>query len=201
MMSVPTPLPDSARRAPAAGPLTLVWIDSREAILMRWNDGAIEADRMHSDVPAHHRATGHVRHQPLVRHGGGGRPQTAGEPRRLEHLARFLDAVAKRVPPADRLLLVGPGTVHEHLAGLLRDREADHPIPRDIRCEPASRMTRAQLTARLRDAVGAEPRRRTVGAYRWSRGTALAASGRHLAVPCRVAARHRPSLAPDPPEE
>ena len=178
----------------------LVWIDSREAILMRWNEGTIEADRMRSDVPAHHRATGHVRHQPDIRHGGGGRPQTAGEPRRLEHLARFLDAVARRVPPADAVLLVGPGTVHEHLAGLLRDREAD-PTPRDIRCEAASRMTRAQLTARLRDAVGAEPRRRTVGAYRWSRNLATAASGRHLAVPCRVAARHRPGHAPEPLED
>jgi hypothetical protein len=200
-MTASTPLPGSARRAPAAGPLTLVWIDSREAILMRWNDGTIEADRMHSDVPAHHRATGHVRHQPNIRHGGGGRPQTAGEPRRLDHLARFLDAVAKRVPPADALLLVGPGTVHEHLAGLLRDREADHPTARDIRCEPASRMTRAQLTARLRGAVGAEPRRQTAGAYRWSRDPARAASGRHLAVPCRVAARRRPGLVTEPLED
>ncbi len=56
---------------------------------------------MRSDVPAHHRATGHVRHDAAVRPGGGA-PKAAGEPHRLEHLAQFVDDVANRLPATGR---------------------------------------------------------------------------------------------------
>jgi hypothetical protein len=52
-------------------------------------------------------------------------------------------------------------------------------------------MTRRQLIARHRRAVGEEPRRRTVGAYRWSVPPAIEASGKHVAGPCRVTAKRR----------
>jgi hypothetical protein len=104
--------------SPAPRALTLVWIDAREGIVVRWIQKAPVLERIESDVPAHHRSTGHVRHDPNVRHGGGGIPQTAGEPHRLEHLARFLDAVADVLPDEDDLMILGPGTVREHLARL-----------------------------------------------------------------------------------
>jgi hypothetical protein len=172
--------------APPHRALTLVWIDAREAIVVRWIESAPVLERIESDVPAHHRATGHVRHHPSVRHGGGGVPQTAGEPHRLEHLARFLDAVAGVLPFEDHLLVIGPGTVREHLARLIRKRDEEHRVARVISCEAAAPMTRRQLVARLRRATGNEPRRRPVGAHRWSMDRIREPSGRRAVEPRRV---------------
>ena len=178
---------------PPGRKVLLVWIDSREAILLRWADDAARIERLRSDVPAHHRATGNVRHSPVIRHGGGGAPQTAGEPRRLEHLQRFVETVMDRVAPDEDVLCLGPGTVHERLGREIRARDDRHHLERSVRCEPSPRQTHAQLTARLRRAIGEQPRRRTVGAYRWSERLPVERSGRSTALPNRVAAAHRPA--------
>lgn len=166
-------------------PTTLVWIDAREAVIVRWQDDRARLERVESDVPAHHRATGHVRHDPAVRHGGGG-PQTAGEQHRLEHLARFVDQIANRLPPDEDLLILGPGTVHEHLERLVRDMDARHRRSRGISCEASSRRTDRQLIARLRHVAHVDPRRRTVGAHRWSDPPAHGPSSGPQPLPRRV---------------
>lgn len=140
-------------------PSTLVWIDAREAVIVRWQDDRPRLERVESEVPAHHRATGHVRHDPGVRHGGGGPPQTAGEPHRLEHLDRFVEQIANRLPPGDDLLILGPGTVRERLERLVRESGEHHEPSRGISCEPSSRLTDRQLIARLRHFAGADARR------------------------------------------
>jgi hypothetical protein len=145
-----------------------VWIDSREAIIVRWQNGSAEVGRVESEVPAHRRATGHVRHDPAFRHGGGGSPQAAGEPHRLEHLKRFVAQVANRLEPGDDLLILGPGTVHERLERHLAHSDAHHGRHRHIASEASPPLTDRQLIARLRAFAGAETRRRTVGAYRWA---------------------------------
>lgn len=142
--------------------VTLVWIDSREAIVVRRVERASQYEMVESEVPAHHRSTGHVRHDPRVRHGGGV-AQSGDEPRRLDHLARFLDAVAARLPTDEQLLIIGPGTVREHLAQRVAETDARHRVHRDVTCEAAPPMTRRQLAARLRRVSGDEPIRRTVG--------------------------------------
>jgi hypothetical protein len=164
----------------------LVWIDSREAIIVRLTDQDATLERLESDVPAHHRATGHVRHEPGTRHGGG-RDQSAGEPHRLEHLERFIDAVAARLTDVDDVLLLGPGTVREHLERRLRDRTQPRGRPAlRLTTEPAERATDRQLIVRLRHHLGDEPRRVTIGAYRWARSLAHVASGRSVGVPERI---------------
>jgi hypothetical protein len=188
----PAPAPAAAHRS-----LALVWIDSREAIVARWSAGTIEVERLRSDVPPHRRSTGHVRHDPTVRHGGGGAPQTAGEERRLEHLARFLAIVEAGLPEDADLILLGPGTVHERLAHQLGVRDAQRRVGRVVRCEVAPRMTRRQLIARLRTASGEPPRRRTVGAYRWTE--ALPQDAPRAALARRVAPKRPRSFVP--PEE
>jgi hypothetical protein len=169
-----------------AVPAALVWVDAREAIIVRLTDADITIEHLESDVPAHHRATGHVRRDPTIRHGGGRDPR-AGEPHRLEHLARFLDAVTARVAGVDDLLLLGPGTVREHLERRLRERSGPvgRPTPR-ITSEAAGRTTDPQLVVRLRHHLGQEPRRQTVGAYRWSGAVAHASSGRAVGLPERI---------------
>jgi hypothetical protein len=145
---------------------TLVWIDAREAVIARIQGDQVQIERVESEVPAHHRATGHVRHDPAVRHGGGG-PQSAGESHRTEHLGLFLGDIANRLSAGDALLILGPGMVHERLARQIAESDGGHGRIRDIFCEASPPMTARQLRARLRRFAGVEPRRHTVGAYRW----------------------------------
>ena len=139
---------------------TLVWIDAREAKVVRWHDGVSAVESMESDVPAHHRSTGHVRHDPAVRHGGG-EAQAAAEAQRLEHLARFVERVADRLPTEDDLLILGPGTVRDRLEHRVRDRDRHAARSRSIVCEPSERATDRQLVRRVRLVSGDVPRRRT----------------------------------------
>jgi hypothetical protein len=165
---------------------TLVWIDARQALIVRLQGDRARVERVESEVPAHHRATGHVRHDPAIRHGGGGSPQSAGEPHRLEHLNRFVADIANRLPPGDDLLVLGPGTVHERLARQLSESDERHGLHRDVACEASPALTDRQLIARLRAFAGVEQRRRSVGAYRWSEPSAHGPSGREHLPPRRV---------------
>lgn len=178
------------------GPVTLVWIDSRDAVIARWQHGEVRLERMPSEVPPHHQVTGHVRHDPTVRHGGG-KSQTAGEPHRLEHLRRFVSQVADRVEPADDLLVLGPGTVHERLARTIADRDAHHHRRRDVACETSPPITNRQLVARLHAFAGVEPRRHTVGAYRWDEEPTHRPSGKALRPPRRVVDKPAHERQPD----
>ena len=165
---------------------TLVWIDAREAVIVRWQDDRARIQRVESDVPAHHRATGHVRHDPEIRHGGGGSPPDAGEPRRLEHLGRFVVDIANRLAPDDDLLIIGPGTVHERLDRHVQESDRHRGRHRNIACEASRPLTDRQLIARLRAFAGVETRRRTVGAYRWSAPPAHSRSGQAQLAPRRL---------------
>lgn len=141
---------------------SLVWIDATEAVIVRWQDEQARVDRVVSEVPAHHRSTGHVRHDPMVRHGGG-RAQDADERHRQEHLDRFVEAVVTRLGPDDDVLILGPGTVRDHLVHRLREEDRRHGSDRIVETEASAPRTEPQLVARLRHHVGDEPRRRPVG--------------------------------------
>ena len=162
---------EEAVETPAPRPATLVWIDGRLAVIARWRDGSARVERVESEVPNRHRSTGHVRHDPAVRHGGGGGvPQTAGEPHRLEHLARFLEEVATRLPDEEDVVILGPGMVRDHLRRHVLEQEANNrrtrtvEPERSVTSEAAARLTENQLVARLRTLVGEDPPRRMVGA-------------------------------------
>lgn len=180
-------------------PSTLVWIDAREAVIVRLQGDQTGLERVDSEVPPHRRSTGHVRHDPAVRHGGGGSPQTAGEPHRLEHLARFVEQIASRIAPDDDLVIIGPGTVREHLERRVSELDERHGRSRAISCEAASRLTDRQLIARLRHDAGTDLRRRTVGAYRCSEPRPHRSSGQAVLAPQRVV--EKPRRHPDHSEE
>lgn len=141
----------------------LAWIDAREAVIVRWADGASSVEHLASDVPAHRRSTGHVRHDPLIRCGGGGAPQSAGEEHRLEHLDRFVEQVAGRLARDEDVVLLGPGTVHERLEARMRKLDAQERRTRALVVRRAARLTERQLVAELRAHLGAAARRRRVG--------------------------------------
>ncbi len=176
------------------GSNTIVWIDARKAVIVSWGDAGAHLERIDSDVPAHHRATGHVRHDATV-HPGGGAPKTAGEPHRLEHLAQFIDAVACRLPDDDDLLILGPGTVHERLEREVGERDRRHGHDRLVTGEASPPLTERQLVARLRHLAGADAPRQTLGAYRWSEPPPRRESGQLLVEPRRIV--EKPPRRPD----
>ncbi len=149
----------TVRPDPTLRPTTLVWIDTEGAVVLRWQAGA-EVRRLRSEVPPRHRSTGHVRHDPRIRAGGGGVPDDGLERRRRLLLDRFLDEVAGLVPPDDRAVIIGPGPVHEHLAEALRAEDRHHRRLRPVETEPAGALTEPQLVAMLRRLAGAPPVRR-----------------------------------------
>ncbi|HZL32886.1 MAG TPA: hypothetical protein VFC81_02785 [Verrucomicrobiae bacterium] len=144
----------------STGTRTLVWIDAREAVVVSWLEDRAQVEKLESDVPDHRKSTGHVRHDSTFRHGGGGAPQTAGEPRREEHLNRFVEHVAERLPLDVDLLILGPGTTRERLERHVRELDAHRLHPRTVTCEASAPRTDRQLIARLRHVAGADPQRR-----------------------------------------
>lgn len=128
--------------------LTLVWIDSRQALIVRWEGERGLVERMESDVPPHHRATGEMRPDPGI------------EAQRQEHLARFVTDVAQRLPADHDVLLLGPGTVRLQLERYLRSADHGRDRPRAIASEASPPLTEPQLVARLRDELGEPARRR-----------------------------------------
>lgn len=173
---------------------TIVWIDARQAVIVCWRDADAHLERVDSDVPAHHRATGHVRHDPGVRLGGGP-PRAAGEPHRLEHLDHFVDDVADRLRDDDDLLILGPGTVRERLEREVSERDRRHGHDRWVTCEAAPPLTDRQLIARLRHLAGSDAPRMTFGSYRWSEPLPRRQSGQLLVQPRRVV--EKPPRRPD----
>jgi len=137
-------------------PVTLVWIDARDAIVLRWQDGP-KVTRHRLNVPPHEKSAGHVRLAP-GRHGGGG-AQTGLETHRLEHLRQELARVAGLLPDDEDIVIIGPGTVRERLAAELSADDEKAARTRQINSERAHRMTEAQLVGRLRELAGMPPRR------------------------------------------
>lgn len=145
----------------ADGATTLVWIDSEEAIIVRWDDRAT-VERLHSDVEGRHRSSGHQRVPAGVRHGGGGPDAELLERARREHLRQFVDEVAAHVPADDDVTVVGPGLVRQRLEQELRADDRRHGRPRHVRSTAADRLTEQELVARVRALAGDAPKRRAV---------------------------------------
>ena len=143
-------------------PHALVWIDSHEAIVVRWEDDQARIERVTSQVPDHHKSTGHVRHDPAVRHGGG-QSQDTDEARREEYLGRFVRDVIHRLPEDADLTVLGPGETHEHLVKAIRAADVDHRHGRKVSGRRSSRKTDRQLVALLRELEGDEAPRRAAG--------------------------------------
>lgn len=127
--------------------MTLVWIDSRQALIVRWQGERGLVERLVSDVPAHRRSTGEMGPEPNL------------ETQRLDHLERFVADVAQRLPADDDVLVLGPGTVRGHLERHLRAADHGRDRPRVLASEAAATMSERQLIARLRDEIGVPPRR------------------------------------------
>lgn len=138
------------------GATTLVWIDSEEAIIVRWEDRAT-VERVRSEVPGRHRSSGHVRVDPVAGHGGG--TADAAERARREELRLFVEDVASRVPAADDVTVVGPGVLRGRLERTLREDDRHHGRHRLVHSAAAERLTEQELVAHVRALAGDAPPR------------------------------------------
>ncbi len=146
-------------------PVTLVWLDADEAILLYGEASAGNGvdppviRRLRSDVPPHRRATGQAHHDSRVRSGGGADPDDLADRRREHLLAAYLREVTALVPAEDRVVILGPGPVHGRLAGELRAADARHRRMRPVEDAAAGPLTERQLRARWRELNGSIPER------------------------------------------
>lgn len=147
-------------------PVTLVWLDASEAIILGGEGPAGDGTdppgirRVRSQVPPHHRATGRVHHDPRVRSGGGADPDDLVERRREHLIGAYVREVAALIPPNDRVVIVGPGPVHGRLATELRAADLHHHRTRPIEASAGGPVTERQLRARWRELSGSPPERR-----------------------------------------
>jgi len=145
---------DAVVAARNARPTLLIWIDAERAVIARWT-GEAQLERIASAVPARHESTGHVRFDPVVRHGGGGAAQDKIERDREGHLREYLSEVARRVGPGEDVEILGPGGVREDLARTIRLADLEQRRRRTVVSAPSPRLTDRQLIARVRERVGA----------------------------------------------
>jgi hypothetical protein len=143
------------------GATTLVWIDSEEAIIVRWDDRAT-VERLHSEVEGRHRSSAHGSVPQGAYRGRGGGDAELLERARREHLRRFVDEVASHVPGGDDVTVVGPGIVRRRLEQELRADDRRHGRSRHVRSTAADRLTEQELVAHVRALAGDAPRRRAV---------------------------------------
>ena len=142
------------------GAMTLVWIDSEEAIIVRWADRAT-VERVRSDVPGRHRSEGTGPVDPGIRRDGGS--ADAFERARREDLRRFVDEVASRVPDTDDVMVVGPGVLRGRLERVIRADDRHHNRHRLVHSAAAERLTEQELVARVRALAGDPAPRVTTG--------------------------------------
>jgi hypothetical protein len=158
----------------------LIWMDAERAMIARWR-GEPVVERVESGVPPKRPAVGSVRRGPGRPAGGGRVPGHGTEGRHLELSRRYLADLAGRLADLDVVEVAGRAMVHEQFAALLRRLAARGNGVVDVTTRRASRRpTERQLAARLREMLGAQHPRRTVGSYRWTGPQATAASGRIL---------------------
>jgi len=170
--------------AQAPDRFALVWIDAEGARILRWREMVTEV-RVPSEIPVHERSTYHVRHDPRVRHGGGGRGADDAARHRTEHVRQFLSRVEDAILAEEALEVLGTGELCQRLASQIRRHDRTHHRDRTITVDHSMRLTRPQLVARLKERVGREPVRGGVGAYRWTGDLPHGRSGR-VSGPRRV---------------
>lgn len=138
------------------GATTLVWIDSEEAIIVRWADRAT-VEHVRSSIRSHGYFEGRGPVAVSGRHGDGG--ADAAERARRDDLRLFVEDIAARVPPTDDVAVVGPGVLRGRLERTLRADDRRHGRRRLIHSSAAERLTEQELVARVRTLAGDEPPR------------------------------------------
>jgi hypothetical protein len=141
------------RRATMRG-TTLVWIDTDEAIIVRWADRAT-VERVLAEDGRGIAPTGGTAVLPRQ---AGASPTGAREASaRRDGLRSFLARVAMHVPDQDDVHVVGPGNLRSRLERCLREQDRAHGRRRMLHTAAADRLSEWELVTRVRDLAGDRP--------------------------------------------
>ena len=151
---------EQALEPPPTG--SAVWVDGTSAVVVCWVGHPV-VYHIEDEVPSRHRSTGHIRHDPAVRHGGGGVVAEQLERDRIRHRRAHLRRVASLVPDTGPVLIIGPGSARLELERVLVAADRRCRRERSVSSEASGRLSDRELIARLRASVGAAPGRRIVG--------------------------------------
>lgn len=161
MTATPTDTDDRSEVDPHR--VGLVWMDTREAMIARWQ-GQPTVERLESGVPPKRKAVGSVRRGPARPSGGGRVPGHGTEARHLGLLRGYLADLADRMADLDVVDVAGRGMAYEQFANLLRRLASRRAMDVEVTTRRMSkRPTEPQLVARLREMVGEQLPRQTVG--------------------------------------
>lgn len=147
-----------------ARPQMGVWIDRRQAVLVRLDHGEASAVFMESNVDDPDRPRG----GPAERHSKGRGDlvsENKTQARWRQGLSRYIKQVARKLGEAERIYIAGPGRAKQELfKELVLLGHGD----RIVKIDTADRMTHKQLTARVKSVFhigdpGARPPRRDQG--------------------------------------
>lgn len=157
----------------------LVWMDTREAIITRWQ-GQPTVERLESSVPPMRKAVGSVRRGPARPSGGGRVPGHGTKARHLDLLRGYFADLADRMADLEVVEVAGRGMAYEQFADLLRRLASRRAMDVEVTTWRMSKPpTEPQLVARLREMVGEQLPRLTVGSRRSTDMEPTAPSGRH----------------------
>ena len=140
-----------------------VWIDHRNAFIVRPTIKECEVVTVLSEMEPHHKSTGGKgKSRPFMHESG---PSSASHRDRSDEntMHVYLSGVAAKLQGADRIFLLGPGSAKDCLRNLLVQGESEHHLL-DIAVEAAQQMTEPQLKAAVMKHFGHPARRSWRGA-------------------------------------
>lgn len=157
--------------------VALVWIDGRNAVIVRWDDEPV-LEWIESGVPARRKAVGSVRRGP-ARPAGSGRVGGHGNVNRhRDRMRDFYSEVADKLADLKHVEVIGRGLPHQEFAELLTRLGQKTNDGLTVSTESLERRpSERQLAARLRRLTGTSLPRRAAGPYR-PEPPATLASGR-----------------------
>jgi stalled ribosome rescue protein Dom34 len=115
-----------------------LWIDHREAVIIRVADDGEAIQRIRSAVEPHGRFSAHAPE---------GSPEDRRDRRFGEHLHRYYDEVIAAIRDADAILIVGPGEAKGELAQRLEHAKLHDRI---VGIETVDKLTDRQIVAKIR---------------------------------------------------
>lgn len=122
-----------------------IWIDHREAIIVRSSENSEQVIRLASD------AESQLRRSSDRSDGGFEAQQVPADDTRnrkfMAELNTFYDDVISHLKSVDSIYICGPGEARTELKKRL---EAKHPVSCEVQLEPADKMTEAQVVAKIR---------------------------------------------------
>jgi len=133
-----------------------IWMDQSKAIIVKVRGDEASVERLEADVEAKHRATGGMRASRPYWHRSVNSARRA-DAIRADAIRRFYADLAKTVGDEPVFLLIGPGEGKEAFARFLADRGRAAPTT----AAATSRLSEAQIVARIKTAAGRPAPRRS----------------------------------------